>query len=51
MEYAVQMPIYQLYHEYGVIKSDTHLSMHNAYALGRVEKWFSNHGSNKLAIS
>ena len=34
-----------------MIKSDIHLSMHNAYALVRVENWFSNHRSNKLAIS
>jgi len=25
--------------------------MHNAYALVRVENWFSNHRSNQLAIS
>jgi len=34
-----------------VIKSDIHLSMHNAYALVRVENWFSNHRSNQSAIS
>ena len=45
------MSTYQYYHEYGVIKSDIHLSMHNAYALVRVENWFSNHRSNQLAIS
>jgi len=33
-----------------VIKSDSHLSMHDAYALGRVENWFSNHRCNQLAI-
>ena len=45
------MPTYHEYHEYGVIKSDSHLSMHNVYLLVRVENWFSNHRSNQLAIS
>ena len=35
------MPTYQQYYEYGVISSDIHLSMHNAYALLRVENLFS----------
>ena len=34
-----------------MIKSDIHLSMHDAYALVRIENWSSNHHSNQLAIS
>jgi len=51
MEYVVSMPTYQYYHEYGVISSDIHLSMHNAYALVRVENKSPNPGSNQLFIS
>jgi len=43
------MPTYQYYHEYEVIRSDIHPSMHDAYSFVRVENWFSNYGFNQFS--